>query len=370
MRTLVYSALALTLVSVPGLATENEWSSLDKEMENLSASLSAQNAPGPKASGYVRISYRHSGDGEALDINGSAGNPAIDESGFKLENVRIEVSGDAGSDYSYKVSFDLKGGSAELKDAYVKWKIAEDFSGTMGNFKQPFLHSGLVSKRSLLFIDRTALGRFFSERNLGLMVGGSFDTVDWAIAGQNDNDGKEDEHLFTARIAAHLMGSGAGKVEGAYGASEETALSVGLAVADKGTLVDGQHFAVDASMTSGPFSVAAELVDFDKGDTAGNWAVGGKDDIWYGSDNAFTSWDPADTTPWSLTFSYMFTAMYEVGVRYEDADNVDDQTALSIVVNRYVQGHDIKWQVQYMTADGDQTFTDLDEISIGLTVAW
>src|SRR5438093_4693291 len=101
MRKLVYSALALTLVSMPGFASDNEWSSLDKEIENLSASLSAQNAPGAKVGGFIITSWRYSKDKDALTLGGEK------ESGFKLDNVRIEISGDAGSDYSYKVSFDL-----------------------------------------------------------------------------------------------------------------------------------------------------------------------------------------------------------------------------------------------------------------------
>lgn len=258
MRKLVYSAVALTLVSVPGFANDNEWSSLDQEINNLSSSLSAQNTAGPRISGFIRTSFRYSDDVDAL-----FGGPPNDEDevGFKLDKVRVEISGDVGSDYSYRVSFDLSSGSASLKDAYVSWKMAETVKGTMGNFKKPFLRSGLITDKNLLFQERTALGAFFDTREPGLMFSGNFDTIEWWLAGQNGIDGKEDDFNYTARIAANLMGSGVGKVEGAYGAGEESNLSVALAFQDEQELDDGQAIAVEAALTSGPFSVAAEVVD-------------------------------------------------------------------------------------------------------------
>jgi phosphate-selective porin len=168
MRKLVYSALALTLVSVPGFASDNEWSSLDQEIANLSSSLSAQNAPGPKLGGFIKTSFRYSTDQDAL-----FGGPPNDqdESGFKIDKVRIEISGDANQDYSYKVSFDLASGVASLRDAYVQWKIADTFRATMGQFTKPVLSESLVSDKNLLFYQRTALGEFFRPRATGLRTG-------------------------------------------------------------------------------------------------------------------------------------------------------------------------------------------------------
>jgi hypothetical protein len=69
----------------------------------------------------------------------------------------------------------------------------------------------------------------------------------------------------------------------------------------------------------------------------------------------------------------MFTDMYEAAVRYEDADDTDDTTAWSAVVNRYVQGHDIKVQVQYTTIDSDASATspgDIDFWGVGLSLSF
>src|SRR5690349_2793470 len=101
MNKLVYSAIALTAVSASAFATDNGWVSLDQEINNLNASLSAQNATGPKVGGYVQARWENSSD---LQVTDPVSGNDHDLSGFRLSNVRVEITGDAGSDYSYKVS--------------------------------------------------------------------------------------------------------------------------------------------------------------------------------------------------------------------------------------------------------------------------
>lgn len=376
MNKLVYSAVALTLASAPGVASEKEWSSLDKELESLTSSLSAQNT-GPKIGGWIHSSWRHSSD---IQIGGE------DQSGFQFDTVRVEITGDAGSDYGYKLSFDFAdgvsatdtngdsvslGNIAGLKDAYATWKIGDIVNGKMGRFKQPFLRSALISDNRLLFLQRTALGELVN-RDLGIAFSGDYDTVHWWIAAQNGSDGQADEYLFTGRVAAELMGSGVGKVEGAYGAGDETALFVSLQVADEGALDDGLFWGIEAAMTAGPFSVAAEMVDFDEGDATTGFGV--TDPILSNLDSALGTSDVGDSTPWDATASYMFTEMYEAAIRYEDADNDEDTNAFHVAVNRYVQGHDIKWTLQWTSVSSDSTTAnpegDITQIGVGLGLSF
>jgi hypothetical protein len=354
MNKLVYSAAALTLVSAPGLASENEWSSLDQEIASLTSSLNTQNT-GPKVGGWVISSWRFSDD---IDVDPST--PSVDdENGFQLDSVRVEITGDAGSGYSYKISFDFSdnvngtdaGGDdftienvGTLKDAYATWKIGDMVTGKMGRFKTPFLRSALVSDNKLLFLERTLLGDLFSARDIGIMFSGQFDTIDWHASAQNGTDGQAEDYLFAGRITANLMGAGVGKVEGAYGAGEETNLTAGVAISDDGAVDSGMALALEAALTSGPFSVAGELVDLD-------------DDI-------------GDATPWDVTGSYMFSDMYEVAARYEDADDTNDTTVWRVGVNRYTQGHDIKWQAQFASSDSDVDTLEVDEFAVGLVVSF
>jgi hypothetical protein len=200
---------------------------------------------------------------------------------------------------------------------------------------------------------------------------GSFETVNWYLAGQNGRfDGQGDDYLFTGRVEIDLLGGGVADVEGAWGASDETALTAGVAVADEGALDDGLHIGVDAALTTGPFSASAELVDFDNGDDLATdlFGIAAPTIGLFGGTG-----DVSNTTPWNAAVSYMFTDMYEAAVRYEDADDTDDTTAWSAVVNRYVQGHDIKVQVQYTTIDSDASATspgDIDFWGVGLSLSF
>ncbi len=360
MNKLVYSALALSLCSVPGFASDN-WSSLDQELNSLTASLSAQNQGGTKVGGWIITSFRNSSDLQA------GGN---DLQGFQLDQVRLSFEGDAGSDYSYKVTADLQGGTASLRDAYAKFKIAEGVNGKMGRYKTAFFQSALINEPKLLFLERSGLGSIFARRDIGFELSGEFDpnnanAIKWFAGIQNGNDGQGNDHLLSARVRANLMGNGPGMVEGAYGSSEDTNLGVGIAWQDDANLDKGTAFGLEVQLTSGPFSLAGEVADFDKG-TASAFGV---------TNPVLAQWgivgnDVADTTPWDVAGSYMFTDMYEAAVRYQDMDDDENTSAWTVGVNRYVQNHDIHWTVQFEKVTTDNAFGDFDVLGVGLTVAF
>jgi hypothetical protein len=331
MNKLVYSSLVLTLVSTPGFATE--WANLDQEINNLNASLTAQNATGPKMGGWVRSRFVDNSD--------------ADLQGFAFDAVRLEISGDAGSDYGYKVSFDLAEGTADLKDAYATFKLGDMATAKMGQFKTNFLRSSTVAQNRLVLLDRTVLGSnaLWNERQLGLGIMGNFETIGWSLSAQNGTDGLGDDHKIAAKISADLMGGGIGKAEGAYGANDGTALSAGLAyLSDDGANAGVGETAIglEVGLTMSGFSLAGEMVDFDE---AGN-------------------------TPWDITGSYLFTQNWEAAVRYQDADDADNSTIMTLGVNYYISGHDIKWTAQYDTIDSDDASLEQDAISLGLGVSF
>ena len=374
MNKYLIGALALTATSTPGIASENEWLSMDSELESL-RSFSAQ-SDGPNLSGWIISSLRF-----ASDVTGglSADGTANDVGGFNLDSVRLNLDGSVG-EYSYMVSAEL--GEADgagagnrvgtLLDAYVDWTIGESVNLRMGNFRQPFLKSGLVSRNRTLFVDRSALGSLFAGRQAGVMFSGDFEQIRWAIAAQNGFiDGIGDELLITGRVEVDVLGGGVGDIEGAYGASDESNLTVGLAFGDEGGHDDGTHIAVDAQFTSGPFFASAEVVSFDDGTGAPpvfgfGWpGVAGVPLVGLS--------DTSDTTPFALTGSYMFGEdEYEVGVRFEDSDNVNDETAITVGINRYVRGHDIKWTLSYTMFDTDAALPadDTDVISLALGMSF
>ena len=363
MNKLVTTAIALTAVSASAFATDNGWVSLDQEINNLNASLSAQNATGPKLGGYVRVRYDNSGDIVVADPLGSGDH---DLSGFSMQNVRVEISGDAGSDYSYKVSFDLSSGTADLKDAYAKFKIGDSVTGMFGRFKANFLRSSTVADNKTVLLDRTILGSGpeWNSRDEGVQLGFNYDTINVTVSGQNGTDLNGKEYELCAKASINLMGGGVGKVEGAYGAGDATALTLGISYLDDANLPSGTAIGFEAELTSGPFSIAGETVSMDTDNHI---------DLDIDRD-ATADIVITDGQPWDVTGSYLFSDMWEGVVRYEDFDDVDNSNLTTFGVNYFVSGHDIKWTAQYQTLSTDAVLSgggtgDVSLISLGISIS-
>lgn len=357
MNKLVYTALALTTVSASAFATDTGWVSLDQEINSLNASLSAQNATGPKVGGYIRARWENSSDDGAQVTDPLSGNPH-DLSGFNVDNARVELSGDAGSDYSYKVSFEMKTGTAVLYDSYAKFKLGDMVTGKLGHFKANFLRSSTVADNKLVLLDRTELGHvgFWNTRDWGIEFCGAFDTIGWSISATNGSDLNGKEYKLCAKVSANLMGGGVGKVEGAYGAGDATALTAGLAFMDDSNIDKGTAIGGEVAVTAGPFSIHGEIVDFDKGDAG----------VFH--ETVFLN-DPADTTPWDITASYLFTDQWEAAVRYEEADDADNTNQMTLGVNYFVAGHDIKWTLEWKKLTTDNAIGDISILGLGLSVS-
>lgn len=326
---LISCTLALSALSATSFASE--WATLDQEINNLNASLQAQAPAGPKLGGWVRSRWYDNGD--------------LDQQGFKFDSLRLEITGDAGSDYGYKVSFDFTTGAAELKDAYATFKLGDVVTGKMGQFKTFFNRESLTSDAKLLFLNRSIVSGngLWNNRTLGLQFYGQYETLGWQISAQNGDDGLADEYKFAARINADLMGKSS-KFGGAYGAAEGTNLYAGIAWLDDGSFDAGTAIGADATLVIGGISATAEIVDLDE--------------------------DVGDATPWDVNASFLFMPQWEAAARYQDRDDVDNTTDITLAVNYYVSGHDIKWTVQYDTIDSDNAASESDQFSLGLCVAF
>jgi hypothetical protein len=414
MNKLVYSALTMTIVGAPGLGSgndETEWLSLDKELEELNSSLVRSQSDGPRIGGFVYGSFRYGSDTDGNSSNGGVPQDDLFDpppngselGGFQLDDTRVWVEGNVDS-YGYYVSLGLFGaggvgaqqdgspaenGEVELLDAYVTWQIGDTVKGWVGRFKQPFIRSGMLMPDKLIFgADATPIGDSFRTREEGLMFTGEFDLVNWYVALQNDlqgtGDGTGDRFLITGRVDLNLIGGGTAWQEGAIGAPDQTALTVGLAAASDTGHKNGNHFAIDAALTTGRFYGDAEVAFFDEGsdaDAAGTTHFFGP--TWDGTPGVvhivdgvtFDGTDVSDTNPWSVTVAYLITREeWEVAFRYADSDNENDDTTWMVGLNRYVKSHDIKWSVfwtQYDTDTRDATGSTVDtgifSVALGLS---
>jgi len=364
MNKFVIGALALTAASPLSFAGSEtkDWSGLDREIENLGASLAAA-GPGFAVSGFVRSRFAWSSD---QDFGAAAGDQ--DLTGFNVDNARVYFSGNAG-DYGVFISADGATGGAALLDAFGTFPIFEQVKGQMGQFKIPFLWSSLVDDNNLLFLDRSYNGQIFDSRDIGIQVSGAWEQLSWWLALQNGIDGVAEDFQWTARVQFNALGAGTGMQEGAYGASEDSNLTVGVAYTDEGadnTLGPvGSAVALDVGFASGPFSVHGEIVDFDDDrmpvpGLSGSTGVMGP---------AGFSTTTGSETPWSVMVGYMITPNeYEIAGRWQDMDDGDNGDEWGIAVNRYVQGHNAKWTLQYTSFSSDNTNIEADTIALGLCV--
>ncbi|MCA8980429.1 MAG: hypothetical protein H6831_01860 [Planctomycetes bacterium] len=347
------AALLLSPIAVANGEGNHEWPELDRELEALNESLAVETS-GPRLWGYVRTNYAFS------DEERNAAGASF--SGVSLDNVRLAVDGKVGN-YSYRLSGDMASGTLNLLDAYTDIPIGEGITGTLGQFKAPFLSSGLVEARDLLFITRTRNGVFSSIRDAGAKFRGDHGRFHWAVAGQNGADGTADKLLLTGRASAEVVGEEMPAWEGAYSSGDEARVNLAVAYQSDDSASDAGALAVEATAIVGGIYVHGEVVDY--GD---DWTL----------DPNFPLEQRGGTTPWTLVTSWMLPSeKIELALRYEDYDDVSmplnyDRSLFTAGANYYVEGHDLKWQLNYAYGrnGGVDDLADKNIIALGLTLGF
>jgi len=350
MNKFVFGALAFSAGTLCFANESEEWPTLDREIESLASSLS-QGGGGVGVSGFVKSSYASSSD---VTVGGN------DLGGFSMDNIRVNFDGAVGafnvhvaaegaSDFGFGTfgNFGTAAGVGII-DAWTSFNITDQISATMGTFRPPFLGDALRDEDELLFIDRSTSGDIWAFRDQGLMFSGNFDQLGWWVAAQNGNDSAGDDLALSARVAFNALGTGVGSVEGAAGAGDESNLTLAAGYYDDANITDGTATCFEADYTRGALSAAANIVDYDNGFSG---AFGGE-------------------TPWDLQASYMISPdEWEAALRWDDFDDSNDTTMVTAGVNKYVEGHNAKWQLNYSAIQSDAGGNEADVIQIGLTAS-
>lgn len=372
MRKYVYGALALSAAISPATASENDWLSLDQELEALPTLLNNHEG-GPQIGGYIKADYRWSQDTIVPDGEGFRQD---DVSDFNVERARIEVLGDLGdTGYSYLLQGEFANSTMNLEGAWVNFPIADGIEGRFGRQRVPFLRSGLVSFSRLFFLDRTFNGQGWSNRTEGITIRGNFDEkLRWYVGGFDSLDTASTDHMFSGRVEFDAMGTGQDStvpnslVEGSVGASDDMNLTIAAAFAtDTGDVAagaGGTALALEAIATTSVYSFGAEIVNYSDDDDGAATIQSG----------AFAAADDARTT-FSLWGTFMLaegdedgSGGWEAGLRFEDLDDTAETTVLSAGVNHYLlPNHDLKWQFQFRSTMRDADGLD-DENQIGVGI--
>jgi hypothetical protein len=339
MKKLVYSALALSVTSAGALASDTDWSTLDQEIEALTAST-ALDTTGPNIGGRIRTLYLNSSD--------------LDVGDFDVEDARLSATGSRG-DYSYKLQVDFADDG--LLDAYIDFPLGGQVKGRFGQFKAGLSRSALISSGDMFFAGRNVIGETWSGRAEGFQISGEFDQLGWWLTIQDGADAAGDDYLIAGRVAFDLMGDGASSVEGAYGGTEAPSATAALGFWDDGGADDVDGTVLEFHGGTNVYSFGVDLMSIGDG---GAPTTNGDPTVLEG-----------DSSPMSVMGTYMLQPdTWELGVRYEDADNASSDSMMSIGVVNYLDGHNLKWTIQYNSVSSDDDAREVDGFAVQLQLGF
>jgi hypothetical protein len=362
------AVVALASQAFAGGETNSEWLGLDQELHALSSNISLQDNEGPEFGVLLRSSLVSSDD----FTTGTE-----DTLGFALNDARLWGQGSLG-DFTWRMSANalartsvlesLNSGSFSgtasdldlgLEDAYASLALNENLDLTMGRFIPPSFQSGTWGNQDgLLFVNRTNLGAFGYQWQEGVSLSGNYDDgLSWVIAAMNGLDGTADELDLRGRIE-YATGEQVGNHEGGLGYGDDLSAVIGLTYADEGAADDGTWFGLDVTARVAGFSFHAEVADFD--------------DDWAGALGTFfggLSYTDGGPSPYSATVGYCIPDTdFELAVRYEDLDDDAETTLLTFGANMYMEGHNGKWQLNFLDVSSDDAGVEGSAILLGLTV--
>ena len=340
MKLLSMCAAALTLSGF-AVASETDYSSFDRDIEALVSGRLADNT-GPNISGFVQVRYENSSD---IMVG------ANDLGGFTVPRARMSLKGER-QGYGYKVQVDFASGTI-LKDAYIDIPI-NSISARAGMFRPAFSRNASSSSTRLFFIDRTEVGQLFDDRDAGAMFHGNFDQLSFFLSLVNGTDGTGDELKTVIKVAFNFMGAGIGNIEGAFGGPDELSGTASVAMMDDGETSDGSATLIEAHVANSQYSAGIELFD---ADAMGVTAAAG------------TSLAEDDATAMTVYGTYMLTPdQWELGIRFQDMDDTDDTSIMEIGVNRYLDGHNLKYSIGYRSISADTAANESDLLQVQLQV--
>lgn len=371
MNRFAFSALAVCAASSLTFANESEeWLTLDNEIENLSTAL-PQGGSGLGVSGFLKTAYWNSSDPFA---------GGTDVGGFSLDNARVNLDGSVGN-FNVHVALEgnttsegvgtpftgtgggLLGGFGHFRvpaptygvavlDAYGDWNFTDTWYVRAGLFRAPVLKDSLRDENQMIFWHKTVIADALSIRDEGVLVGGNVASFGLWAAIQNGVDYVGDEYAFSIR-GEWDMNQGTPDTEGAYGAASGIGLNLGAAYYDDGGVTDGSLYTLDGQFTMGPFYASAAIVGLGDGyatpTLAGNADVGG--------------------TPFDVDAAFLFAGTWEAAIRYQTLDDSDSTSVIDLALNKYMEGHDAKFIIQYSTSTSDDATNEADIILLGMTVS-
>ncbi|WP_333585774.1 OprO/OprP family phosphate-selective porin [Phenylobacterium sp.] len=127
-------------------------------------------APAPQARSSDRalepLTVRGRLQADALVFNNDEGSVST---GTQLRRLRLGVKGDVSERFGYVADVDFAGGSVNLQDAYLRYKVSEGLELVAGHLRPSISADELTSSNHTIFLERSAYATTFAPgRRLGV----------------------------------------------------------------------------------------------------------------------------------------------------------------------------------------------------------
>ncbi len=318
--------------------------SLEQELDDFGREFEA--GWNVDVSGYLKFGFVGSNTRRAVTGNSTLRHLSLTAARLwvdaEVEGWRLRM-GLRGENHSGLGYLGLTGDVGELRmfELVARREFNENVALQLGRIRSPFIQSALYDDNQLMFFERSFLGEDWDAFTTGAAVQVRLGDLEGWIGVQDGVDRAGSSVALTGRGLWHITGArGAMHInEGPFDAPEELAVSVGGAVYFDTETDDVSAQALEAYVSARPLYLAGEVVD--KGDGLG------------------------DLYSWGLTAAVLLADTFSLQARLENFDRDDGTDVYRVGMTHYLEGHDVKWHLEYADAESNAPLANLGTLTIG-----
>jgi hypothetical protein len=255
-------------------------------------------------------------------------------------NLRFGLRGEEHTGLGY---FGLAGTADELRlfEIVATREFNENIRVQAGRIRTPFVQTALWDDNQLLFFERSFLGEDWDAFTEGAALNVRVGPLEGWLSVQDGVDREGSSVAITGRGMLHL-GAPRGAMhinEGPYDSTDELAVTLAAAAFFDTETDDVSAQSIEAYASVRPFWFSGEVVDNGPG--------------------------LGDLYSWGVTGSMMITDEFSIQARVENFDRDDGTDVYRVGFTHYLEGHDVKWHMEYADADSNAPLANLGTLTIG-----
>lgn len=254
-------------------------------------------------------------------------------------SIRMGLRGEEHSGLGY---LGLTGdvGTLRMFELVGRREFNENVALQIGRIRSPFVQSALYDDNQLLFFERSFQGEDWDNFTNGAALTVRLGDLEGWLGVQDGVDAAGSSVALTGRALWHVTGDRGGMHinEGPFDAPEDLAVTVGAAAYVDTETDDVSAQALEAYVSARPLYFAGEVVD--KGDGLGS------------------------LYSWGLTAAVLLADTFSVQARIENFDRDDGTDVYRVGLTHYLEGHDVKWHLEFADADSNAPLANLGTLTL------